>query len=98
MNEKQTLSSEQIQAKLKNLQQSTGQQGGASGEVEITVASQRDAFNLKMCQELLEQHSISSQLVGHGFNRVVVVARGDSSRAIDCYSSNIILTLYKLSL
>lgn len=83
MNQKQSLSSEQIQAKLKNLQSSASQKAADESDVEITVAAQQDAFNLKACQALLEEHGISSKVVGHGFNQVVVVSRDDSGRSID---------------
>ncbi len=88
MNDKRALSSEQIQAKLKNLQHSAGPQGAATSDVEITVASQRDAFDLKACQLLLEENGISSKVVGRGFNQVVVVSRDDSSRSIDVIASH----------
>jgi hypothetical protein len=83
VNDKQSLSSEQIQAKLKNLQTSASHKAAENTDIEITVASQREAFNLKACQALLEEHGISSKLVGHGFNQVVVVSREDSGRSID---------------
>ena len=88
MDDKQTLSSEQIQAKLKNLQQSASQKVAVEGVVEITVASLRDAFNLKACQALLEEHGISSKVVGRGFNQVVVVSRDDSGRSIDMIAAH----------
>ena len=88
MDEKQSLSSEQIQAKLQNLQQSASHKVAETSDVEITVASQRDAFNLKACQALLEEHGISSRVVGSGFNQVVVVSRDDSSRSIDVITNH----------
>lgn len=87
LNEKKALSSEQIQAKLKNLQ-SSSPQGAGGGDVEITVASQRDAFDLHACQALLQEHEIPSNLVGRGFNQVLVVSRDDSSRAIDVIAAH----------
>ncbi len=50
---------------------------------EITVAAQRDAFDLPACRELLDQHGIVSVLSGRGFNQVVLVARTDSGRALE---------------
>ncbi len=88
MNEKQSLSSEQIQAKLQNLQHSASHKVAEQIDVEITVASQQDAFNLKACQALLEKHDIPSKIVGHGFNRVVVVSRDDSGRSIDVIANH----------
>lgn len=83
MNEKQSLSSEQIQARLKNLQSSASQEAGSESAVEITVASQQDSFNLDACQALLEEHGISSKVVGHGFHKAIVVSRDVSGRSID---------------
>jgi hypothetical protein len=88
VNDKQALSPEQIQAKLKSLQHSAGQKGAETSDVEITVASQRDAFDLKACQVLLEGNGISSKVVGRGFNQVVVVSRDDSSRSIDVIAAH----------
>ena len=88
MNDKRALSSEQIQAKLKNLQHSAGPKGAETSDVEITVASHRDAFDLKACQLLLQENGISSKVLGRGFNQVVVVSRDDSSRSIDVIASH----------
>ena len=88
MNEKLSLSSEQIRAKLKNLQNSTSHKAAEESDVEITVASQQDAFNLKACQTLLKEHGISSKVVGHGFNQVVVVSRDDSGRSFDVIAAH----------
>jgi hypothetical protein len=89
VNDKHGHSPDQIQAKLKNLQHAAGHQNAevAGGDVEITVASQRDAFDLKACRTLLEKNGISSKFVGRGFNQVIVVSRGNSTRAIDAIAS-----------
>lgn len=91
MDEKQPLSPGQIQEKLKNLQKSAGHHAADRSEghdVEITVASQREAFDLKACQLLLEENGIVSRRVGRGFNQVLVVSRKDSSQAINVITAN----------
>jgi len=91
LDEKHALSPEQIQSKLKNLQRAAGHsttEGGPAGDVEITVAAQRDAFDLPACRALLAQHAIPSRFVGRGFNQVLVVSRKDSSSAISLITAN----------
>jgi len=56
---------------------------GEVREFEITVASQREAFDLKACQTLLTDNDIPSGVSGRGFNQTVVVSRGNSGRAMD---------------
>lgn len=89
MDEKNLRSPDELQAKLKNLQQAAGHQqnpdaaDAKSSGVEITVASQRDAYDLVACRTLLEEQGIPAKLVGRGFQQIVVVPRDHSSGAID---------------
>ena len=81
MDEKQHLTPEKIQSKLKSLRRQQSHGSEAASDVGVTVAALRDGFDLKACQDLLQEHGITSTREGRGSGQMVVVPRDNSSRA-----------------